>query len=157
MSLGAGNRFMIADCLLDTNVLVYAVDGSPDNRSRQKVALHLIEIVDFGLSAQVLQEFYVTVTRKIAQPLAPEAAVEFLDRFRAFPFVATDQGLVTEGIRNSLKYRISYWDGAIIAAADRLRATTLYSEDLNPGQRYGNITAINPFAGKGLPVSTTDD
>lgn len=136
---------MTADCLIDTNVLVYAVDASPENASKKKTAIALIESTDFGLSAQVLQEFYVTVTRKLKVPLLPEEAMAFLDRFHAFPIVATDFGLVTEGIRNSLKFQVSYWDGAVIAAAERLKAKTLYSEDLNDGQRCGEVTIVNPF------------
>ena len=136
---------MTAECLIDTNVLVYAVDTSEQNVSKREEAIRLIESLDFGLSAQVLQEFYVTVTRKLRQTLSPKTALEFLDQFQAFPIVPTDIGLVTEGIRNSVKYQISYWDGAILAAAQRLNVSTLYSEDLNHGQRCGHVTIINPF------------
>lgn len=136
---------MTADCLIDTNVLVYAVDASPVNSAKKQIAMELIETTDFGVSAQVFQEFYVTVTGKLRVPLSPETAMDFLDRFHAFPMVRTDFGLITEGIRNSIKFQISYWDGAIIAAAERLKATTLYSEDLSHGQYYGQVQMINPF------------
>lgn len=136
---------MTAECLIDTNVLVYAVDTSEENASKKQAAIRLIESLDFGLSAQVLQEFYVTVTRKLQKTLSPKNALAFLDQFQAFPTVPTDFGLVTEGIRNSVKFQMSYWDGAILAAADRLNASTLYSEDLNHGQRCGHVTIINPF------------
>ncbi|MDA0348985.1 MAG: PIN domain-containing protein [Verrucomicrobia bacterium] len=136
---------MTADCLIDTNVLVYAVDSSPANIRKKEVAMTLIETADFGLSAQVLQEFYVTVTRKLEVPLSPEVALAFLDRFHVFPMVVTDFGIITEGIRNSVKFQISYWDGAIIAAAERLKANTLYSEDLNHDQHYGAVRTVNPF------------
>ena len=137
---------MTADCLLDTNVLVYAVDSSPENASKQAAARQLLAEADFGLSAQVMQEFYVTATRKLPTPLPPEEAAEFLEHLSAFPVVATDYGLITEGIRNSLKYQMSYWDGAILAAAERLKARVLYSEDLHDAQIYGTIQAVNPFA-----------
>jgi len=136
---------MTAECLLDTNILVYAVDADPANSARKQAAIALIATADFGLSTQVLQEFYVTVTRKIQLPMSPDAAMDYLDRFHAFPLVPVDFGIVTEGIRNSVKFQVSYWDGAVIAAADRLHAPKLYSEDLNHGQVYGNVTAINPF------------
>ena len=138
---------MTADCLIDTNVLVYAVDASPENTLKKEAAISLIESTDFGLSAQILQEFYVTVTRKLRVPLSPEEAMTFLDRFHAFPLVTTDFGLVVEGIRNSVKFQVSNWDGAIIAAAERLKAKTLYSEDLNHGQCCGEVTIVNPFIG----------
>lgn len=136
---------MTADCLLDTNILVYAVDSAPASQSKRAVAIKLIQTVDFGLCAQVWQEFYVTVTRKFTQPIDPETALAFLDRFQAFPTIPTDRNLITLGIRNSIKYQLSYWDGAILAAAERLQATTLYSEDLNHQQRYGAVQVINPF------------
>ncbi|MBC2593795.1 PIN domain-containing protein [Ruficoccus amylovorans] len=136
---------MIAECLLDTNILVYAVDASPENRTKQRIARDLIGRVDFGTSAQVMQEFYVTVTRKLETPLPPEDALAFLDKLSIFASVPTDYGLISEAIRNSVKYQVSYWDAAVIAAAERLKAHTLYSEDLNHGQQYGSVTVINPF------------
>lgn len=79
---------MTADCLIDTNVLVYAVDASPENAAKKEAAIALIQSTEFGLSAQVLQKFFVTVTRKLQAPLLPEEAMEFLDRFDAFPLAA---------------------------------------------------------------------
>ncbi len=87
----------------------------------------------------MLQEFYVNVTRKIVNPLAPDAAVGFLDEFRRFSLVPTDYPLIVAGAEVGLRYGISYWDGAIVAAAERLGATVLYSEDLSHGQRYGSV------------------
>jgi predicted nucleic acid-binding protein len=57
----------------------------------------------------------------------------------------TDYPLIVAGIESSLRFNISFWDGAIIAAAERLGATTLYTEDLNHGQHYRSVQAINPF------------
>jgi predicted nucleic acid-binding protein len=136
---------MAADFLIDANVLVYAVDAFPANNSKKEIAMTLISSSDFGLSEQVLQEFYVTVTRKLKVALSPEVAMDFLDRFHAFPMVETDFGLVTEGIRNSVKFQISYWDGAIIAAAERLKVKVVYSEDLSHKQQYGAVRIVNPF------------
>lgn len=136
---------MSVDGFLDTNVLVYGVSSDPAEAPKKEKALALIESTDFGLSAQVLQEFYVVVTRKIARPLPPEDALELLAEFRRLPIVWTDYPLVVAGIEASLKFGISYWDGAIVAAAERLGASTLYSEDLGHGQRYGSITIVNPF------------
>ncbi len=126
-------------------VLVYAVDATPGNAAKREAAIQLIATADFGLSAQVLQEFYVTVTRRLAKPLGPDQAMVFLDRFRAFPILTVDTGLVYEGARNSMKFQVSYWDGAIIAAAERMCAKILYSEDLNHGQKYGTVEVVNPF------------
>ena len=136
---------MSVDAFLDTNVLIYAVSSSPAESKKKERALELISHVDFGLSAQVLQEFYVNVTKKIAAPLTPDEAVTLLEQFRCFPVVWTDYPLIVSGIETALRFGISYWDGAIIAAAERLGASTLYTEDLNHGQRYGSVQAVNPF------------
>ena len=139
---------MRADCFIDTNILIYSIDRSEENAGKKRAAMELLAKVDFGLSTQVMQEFYVTATGKIEQPLAPDDALAFLDQYSAFPVAVTDPGLVIEGIRNSVKYQLSYWDGAILAAAERLRVETLYSEDFNHGQRYGAIQVVNPFQGQ---------
>ena len=65
---------MSVDAFLDTNVLIYAVSSAPREAEKKEKALEIVSNVDFGLSAQVLQEFYVNVTRKIAHPLSPAAA-----------------------------------------------------------------------------------
>jgi len=140
---------MSVDAFLDTNVLIYAVSSSPEDSTKKERALELIEDTDFGLSAQVLQEFYVNVTRKLADPLPPEAAVEFLDQLRHFPMVPTDYPLIVAGVEIAVRYGISYWDGTIVAAAECLGARTLFTEDLNHGQHYGSVQAINPFRSDG--------
>ena len=136
---------MSVDAFLDTNVLIYAVSSSPAESTKKERALELISHADFGLSAQVLQEFYVNVTGKIALPLAPDEAVALLEQFRSFPMVSTDYPLIVAGIETALRFGISYWDGTIVAAAERLGAATLYTEDLNHGQRYASVQAVNPF------------
>jgi predicted nucleic acid-binding protein len=138
---------MSVECFLDTNVLVYAVSSAEHEAGKSRRALELVETSDFGLSAQVLQEFYVTVTRKIKKPLAPELAVALMDQYRVFPVVATDYPLIVSAVELSLRYGVSYWDGAILAAAEALEAPVLYTEDLNHGQSYGAVRAMNPFLG----------
>ena len=136
---------MSVEAFLDTNVLIYAVSSSPAEAAKKEKALELIEYTDFGLSAQVLQEFYVNVTRKIALPLSPDDAMALLEQFRCFPMVLTDYPLIVAGTEAALRFGISYWDGTIMAAAEFLGATTLYTEDLNHGQTYGSVQAVNPF------------
>jgi predicted nucleic acid-binding protein len=138
---------MRTDCFLDTNILVYAVSSAEGDAAKRTKALDLVHRCNFGLSAQVLQEFYVTVTRKIRKPLPPDLAVALMDEYRLFPMVPTDYPLIVSAAELSLRHGISYWDGAIIAAAEVLQAPTLYTEDLNDGQRYGNVLAVNPFRG----------
>ena len=136
---------MNVDCFLDTNILIYAAAGRDNEEAKRHKALALIENENFGLSAQVLQEFYVSVVRKIAIPLSPVQALEWIDYLAVFPCVPIDSSLVRIAVEVSQRYQISYWDGAIIAAADISQASILYSEDLNAGQQYSTVRVVNPF------------
>jgi len=137
---------MNVDCFLDSNVLVYAATGDESEAGKRTRALALIETENFALSAQVLQEFYVVVTRKIERPLSVVQALEWIEEFAAFPCLPIDASLVKIGIEVSIRFQISYWDGAIVAAAESMGADTLYSEELSHGQKYGSVMVINPFA-----------
>jgi predicted nucleic acid-binding protein len=137
---------MTASVFFDTNVLVYAAVGAGRDETKRKRALELIGSAEFGTSAQVLQEFYVTVVRKAARPLSPSQALEWIEQWTAFPCQAIDHQLVRIAIELSKRYAISYWDAAILAAAEALGAKTLYSEDLNQGQQYGRVRVVNPFS-----------
>jgi len=136
---------MSVECFLDTNILVYAAAGKGAEETKRTRALELIESTEFGLSAQVLQEFYVTVTRKIAAPMPPTKALEWVEQFAAFPCVSVDTALVMIAAEISERHRVSYWDGAVVAAAEALGAPMLYSEDLNNGQTYNRVRVVNPF------------
>jgi predicted nucleic acid-binding protein len=137
---------MNAKVFFDTSVLVYAAVGTGKDEQKRKRALALVESEDFGTSAQVLQEFFVTVVRKASQPLSAEKALEWIEQWIAFPCQAVDHQLVRIAIEKSVRFGISYWDAAILAAAEALGAKTVYSEDLNEGQNYGLVRVINPFA-----------
>lgn len=137
---------MNADCFLDTNILVYAATRTKSENIKRLLALELIEEKNFALSAQVLQEFYITVTRKLPIPLSPKKALEWIEQFEAFPCISLDSNLVKMGVEYSVNYQISYWDGAILAAAEISGARILYSEDFTDGQLYKSVRAINPFA-----------
>jgi predicted nucleic acid-binding protein len=136
---------MRVEALLDTNVLIYAASGDPAEDAKRQRAVELIDTVSFGLSAQILQEFYVVATRKAKRTLSPERALWWLERFMPFPCVDIDMALVHEAAQRAERHRISYWDAAILAATERLGAPILYSEDLNHGQTYGPVRVVNPF------------
>jgi len=136
---------MSVECFLDTNVLVYAAGGhGPDEWKRER-AFELIEPAEFGVSGQVLQEFFVTVTRRFKQPLGISEASGWVDRLSLRPVAPVDASLVKVAIQVSHRYRIPYRDGAIIAAARTLDAPLLYTEDLNDGQVYADVRVVNPF------------
>lgn len=136
---------MSVEAFLDTNILVYAAAGGEGEEVKRRQALRLIADYNFGLSAQVLQEFYVTVVRKIDEPLRPADALEWIEQLEAFPCQPIEPSLIKIGVEISQRYQISYWDGAVIAAAESLGAETLFTEDLSHDQRYGSVRVVNPF------------
>lgn len=136
---------MIASTFLDTNILVYAAAGREHEEDKRERAVVLMETEDFAVSAQVLQEFFVVVTRKIAVPLPLSEAVEWIEVLETFPCVVVDLQLVKVAIEVSTRHTISYWDAAIVAAAKACGATTLFSEDLNHNQHYDGVRVVNPF------------
>ncbi len=133
-----------ADLFLDSNVLLYAAGGKAEAPDKHARALDVL-MMDFGLSSQVLAEFYVNATRKGPKPLSPEAAQEWITHLAKKPCQPVDASVVQAGISLSQRYQTSYWDGAILAAAKRLGATIVFSEDLNDGQTYDGVKVVNPF------------
>ena len=129
----------------DTNVLVYAAVGAGKDEPKRKRAMELVESTDFGTSAQVLQEFFVTVVKKVSRPISAAQALEWIEQWTAFPCKTIDHQLVRIAIEQSERFALSYWDAAILAAAEALGTDTVYSEDLSHGRRYGSVRVINPF------------
>ena len=135
------------NAFLDTNVLLYAaMHELPLNDQRKRpVAVDLLQSQHFGLSGQVLAEFYANAVAKGSRPLSHGEAGAWLQRLKEQTCVPVDTDLVQSGAALAARYQISYWDGAILAAAHQLGAKTLYTEDLNDGQVYGDVTVKNPF------------
>jgi predicted nucleic acid-binding protein len=136
---------MSVDCFLDTNVLVYAATGTPAERVKREKAQALIATVNFGISTQVLQEFYVVATRKARVRMPPHIALEWMEQLDGRPCAIIDPDLVKLAAAISIRYQISYWDGAILAAAESLGAEVVYSEDLQDNQKYRALRVENPF------------
>ena len=135
---------MKIDCFLDTNILIYAVSANDAEAKKRRTAIELLR-TKFAVSTQVLQEFYATSTRKPNIPLTPIEALTWLEMLEQQPCAVIDPSLIKTAIATSQRFRIAYWDAAIIAAAERLGAETLFTEDLNHGQSYGSVRVINPF------------
>lgn len=101
---------------------------------------------EFGISAQVLQEFYTVVTSKKRQvPLTKATAMQWIERLEIQPCAPITPSHVKLSVLLSERYGISYWDGSILTAAEALGAPIVYTEDLNHGQIYGCVKAVNPF------------
>jgi predicted nucleic acid-binding protein len=132
---------------LDTNVLVYAYDlrDALKHQQAQRILNERMSTQEAVISAQVLGEFFVTVTKKIKQPLSVEAASTILGVLRAIPLVAIDRALVDAAVALHRKDQVSYWDALIIAAAQQSGCEQLLSEDMANGQQFGSVTIVNPF------------
>ncbi|NGZ10411.1 MAG: PIN domain-containing protein [Nitrospira sp. LK70] len=132
---------------LDTNVLVYLFDA--DNPTKQRRVQDLLSSRELRaqvtLSTQVLQEFYVSVTRKLATPLGLEAAFQAVQDLTAFPIVQIDTPLILLAIQRSGQAKVSFWDALILEAALVAGATVLYSEDFQDGAVFGGLRVMNPF------------
>jgi predicted nucleic acid-binding protein len=130
----------------DTNVLLYAISRDSQERRKAARANELLSSRDVGLSAQVLQEFYVQATRESrADRLTHEQAAALVDSFRRFPVQETTIGLALAAMSTGNRFRISYWDAAILEAARALACDVVLSEDLSDGQDYAGIRVENPF------------
>lgn len=134
-----------SDVFLDANILIYAARGRLDAPEKYAVAKRIVMEEDYCTSSQVLAEFYVNSTRQSAEALSDAEAKVWVETIAMKPCQPVDDKLIMRAIDISQKFQTSYWGGAIIAAAEKLGAKTLYTEDLNHGQSYGSVRAINPF------------
>jgi predicted nucleic acid-binding protein len=133
---------------IDTNVLMYAHDVAAG--TKQQIAgtvLRELWSERAGvLSVQVLQEFYVNVTRKIPVPLSKEAARQVVSNYAIWCTETTSAEIFT-AFRIEDESRIGFWDALIVSSAAKSGATRILSEDFNAGQRIAGMVIENPFAG----------
>lgn len=133
---------------LDTNILVYAHDSTAGDKQEIANAL-LQELWHSGMgcvSTQVLQEFYVNITRKIARPLTSELAIQIITAFSTWQVHSPNVSDLVDAARLQSRSQISFWDALILTSARQLGCETLWSEDLNVGQNYEGVVVRNPFA-----------
>jgi predicted nucleic acid-binding protein len=137
---------MSGRAFIDTNVLVYAHDR--DASTKHEIANALLRELwserTGVLSMQVLQEFYVTVTRKIPVPLSRDLARAVVDSY-AIWCIETTPAEISAAFRIEDESRIGFWDALIVSSAAKSGASRILSEDLNAGQRIGGILIENPF------------
>lgn len=131
---------------VDTTVLLYAACRTLRDAEKRRRALELLAEPDLALSVQVLQEFYHQATRRSREGrLTPEQALTFLEPLRLFPIQELTPAIFDLAVAISLSFRLSYWDGAILAAAKVLGCEAVYSEDLSDDQDYDGLRVVNPF------------
>jgi predicted nucleic acid-binding protein len=134
---------------VDTNVLVYAFDKSHSAKQRaaQRLLNELIEQDRLRVSTQVLQELYVTLTRKAARRCSSEEALAVVEDLAAWPLMVVDYAAIRAAVRLSDQATLSFWDALVVVAAARSGAAVLYTEDLNDGQEILGVRVSNPFVG----------
>jgi predicted nucleic acid-binding protein len=137
---------MSAKTFVDTNILIYAhdVDAGHKHLIAKEIILGLSHRRTGVLSVQVLQEFYVNVTRKIATPLSKTEARAIVEDFShwcigTYPSDIRQAFLIEDGAR------IGFWDALIVATAVKAGAVRILSEDMNHGQPIAGIPIENPF------------
>jgi predicted nucleic acid-binding protein len=131
---------------LDTSVVVYAYDDS--NPRKQEVARGLLKGAVVGkivISTQVLGEFASTMLHKVSPPATADAVMKGLDALATIRLVVPDAELVRRAVEARAAYGIHFYDGMIVAAAERAGCGRIWSEDLNAGQKYFGVTVANPF------------
>jgi len=131
---------------LDTNVLVYAYNAAAT--AKQRLAQDLLRKALAGeslLSTQVLAEFAATVLHKLSPPARPGDLNAVLDGLRPIRVITPDPELVRRAIHAHHEYGLHFYDGMIVAAAERGGCRRIWSEDLNAGQKYFGVIVENPF------------
>ena len=133
----------------DTNILVYLYDADAPRKKARACELFETE-ASAGraiLSTQVLQEFYVAVTRKLSVPLDPESAEAIVRNLSALSLVRIDVEIILAAIVRSRRMLLSFWDALIVEAALTGGAERLLSEDLQHGRMIDGLRIENPFQG----------
>ena len=132
---------------LDTNVIVYAYDSSAPRKQEAARQLLLRALKgEFVLSTQVLSEAAATFLHKLTPPMTTEAVADILDLLSPIQLISPDSDLVRRAVQTRARYGIHFYDGMIVAAAERAGSLRILSEDLNAGQPYFGIKVENPFA-----------
>jgi predicted nucleic acid-binding protein len=130
---------------VDTNIIVYAHDADAGEKHLAAKEL-LLRLWDGNIlpsiSIQVLQELYVTLRKR---GVTTNDAQAIVSDYLEWDVVENNRTIFTDALVLKTKYKISFWDASIIAAAHKADATILFSEDLSDGQKYGSVTVINPF------------
>ena len=132
---------------VDTNVLIYAHDTDAGRKHdiAKNVLRELWSEREGVLSMQILQEFYVNVTRKIALPLPKGTARMIVESYRSWCMQTTAEE-ITAAFRIEDESQLGFWDALVVASASKSGAVRLLSEDLNAGQTILGVRVENPFA-----------
>ena len=137
---------MTAMRFVDTNILIYSLDLAPARPEKTAIAQAILGGSDVVLSVQVLQEFYVQATHPRRPDALPhDLAARLVEKWLRFRIQDNTAAVLCAALGLKERFRISYWDASILAAAKAARCKQLLSEDLNHGQDYDGLVVINPF------------
>lgn len=129
----------------DSNILLYAASGRPADAAKAARARQVLREQEIVISFQVLQEFYVNAVHPRKLALNAKEAAAYCSAWLAFHVAPLAAGTFVRTLELGVRYRISPWDAAILAAALEAGCVTVYSEDLSHGQDYGGVRVENPF------------
>lgn len=133
---------------VDASVLVYAFDASAGKKKAVAEQL-LARFWESGvgcLSVQVLQEFFVTVTRKVAHPLSVDEAADRVREFATWKVFAPTANDVLGAIALQKQSKLNFWDAMVLQAAAESGCDVVWTEDLNDGQVIRGVRIRDPFA-----------
>ena len=137
---------MMSRDFLDTNVLVYALDLADPRKHKIARAFVARGVAgELAVSTQVLAETANTLLQKYQSRFNAQDVASILDSFKPIPLVKPDGDMVRRAVEAHGVYGIHFYDGMIIAAAERAGAKRILSEDLNSGQQYFGVRVENPF------------
>ena len=131
---------------LDTNILVYAYQYT--DARKQRIAQDLVRRAvaeRWVISSQVLAEFATTLLHKFSQAPTAEELNQILDRLEPIKLVLPDIEVIRRAVQARTAYQLHFYDGLIVAAAERAGCARIWSEDFNSGQEYFGVTVANPF------------
>lgn len=130
---------------IDTNILIYSLDNSDETKknSARNMLKNLIKNHQLVISTQVIQEFYITATKKLNVDVI--IAKSIINSFQNFEIVTVNFDFINNAIDCSILNMLSFWDSLIIVSAQFSKCSEIYTEDLNSGQNILGVKIINPF------------
>jgi predicted nucleic acid-binding protein len=138
---------MIAEIFLDANVLLYTSSNAAEDKTKRERAQALMIAAPFALSANVLQEYIANALRKKQLRISETNIHAILKLAATATVLPVSLELILASVQIRRRFQVSHWDATIIAAAEKLGCSTLYSEDLKHGQNYDGTRVVNPFLG----------
>lgn len=142
---GNGRICIVSKIFIDTNIFVYSLDNSDSTKKKKarKILKKLVNEHQPVISTQVIQEFYVTATKKLG--VDQLVAKSIIRSFQNFEVVHVNTDLIYNAIDCSILNKLSFWDSLIVSTAEFAKCKVIYSEDMNNGQKILGVEINNPF------------